>query len=261
MKTNFARKLVRMTGVCGVAAMIAVPLAPSVSIAAATNVATAFETLVDSDILALGPVEHVDVAKRQLQVLGQLIVVPVAQSAVLDSLLGKMVEVHGSVKPDGTLHATKVSEITTASFVPGATQLYLRGAISSVDQVNAVARVGSLSIKYAGALHTLSANSLAVGQLASFSGVEYFGIAAFYADNGRVTGSVATISQEGSDKVGASGQISQEGSDKVGPSSLKSQEGSDKVSPSSLKSQEGSDKVSPASLKSQEGATRSVPRA
>ena len=247
MKTNFARKAVRITGVYGVAAMMAVPLASSGSLAAAATVATTFETLVDTDILALGPVEHVDVAKRQLQVLGQLIAIPVAQSAALDSLLGKMVEVHGSVKSDGTLQATKVSEITTASFVPGATQLYLKGALSSVDQVNAVARVGSLSIKYSGALHTLSANSLAVGQLASFSGVEYFGIAAFYADNGRVTGSLATISQEGSDKVGASGQISQEGSDKV--------------SPSSLKSQEGSDKVSPSSLKSQEGATRSVPRA
>jgi hypothetical protein len=158
-------------------------------------------------------VERVDVSKRQIQVLGQLAVIPAAQSAGLAELLGQIVAVHGSVNSDGTLRATKLTEITTSSFVPGATQLYLKGAISSVDQVNAVVRIGSLSIKYAGALHTLSSSSLAVGQLASFSGVEYSGIAAFYADNGRVIGSSAKaspLSQEGTDKVSP---LSQEGTD------------------------------------------------
>jgi hypothetical protein len=271
MNTNFARIVMRITSVCGVAAMMAVPLAaPNTSLAAAANAATTFQVLTATDVLALGPVERVDISKLQIQVLGQAIAIPAAQSAGLAGLVGQMVEVHGSVNPDGTLRATKVSAITAYSFVPGSTQLYLKGAISSVDEVNAVARIGSLSIKYAGALHTLSNNSLATGQLASFSGVEYLGIAGFYADNGRVVGSLATpLSQEGSDKVSPLSQegsdkakpLSQEGSDKAKPLSQEgsdkakplSQEGSDKVSPLS---QEGSDKVSPLS---QEGSDKVSP--
>jgi hypothetical protein len=154
-----------------------------------------------------------------------------------------MVQVHGSVYADGTLHATALGEIASLHSVPGATSLYVKGVITAVDQASAVARLGSLSIKYAEALHTLSNSSLAVGQVAAFSGVEYSGIAAFYADNGRVVGALARpLSQEGSDKVKPG---SQEGSDKVQPAS---QEGSDKVKPGS---QEGSDKVQPAS---QEGS-------
>jgi hypothetical protein len=249
MNINFARIVMRITSVCGVATMTAVSLvAPCALLAAAPDAATTFQVLAGSDVLALGPVERVDVSKLQIQVLGQVIVIPAAQSSGLADLAGRMVEVHGSVNPDGALRATKLSEITRYSFVPGATQLYLKGAISSVDQVNAVVRIGSLSIKYAGALHTLSSSSLAAGQLASFSGVEYLGIAGFYADNGRVIGSLARpLSQEGSDKVSP---LSQEGSDKVTPLS---QEGSDKVKPLS---QEGSDKVTPLS---QEGSDKVKP--
>jgi hypothetical protein len=249
MKTNFAQIVMRITSVCGAAAIVAVPLAaPNTSLATAADAASTFQVLTGTDVLALGPLERVDVSKLQVQVLGQTIRIPAAQSARLASLVGQMVEVHGSVNPDGTLRATKVSAITTYSFVPGATQLYLKGAISSVDEVNAVVRIGSLSIKYSGALHTLSSSSLAAGLLASFSGVEYIGVAGFYADNGRVVGSLARpLSQEGSDKVSP---LSQEGSDKAKPLS---QEGSDKAQPLS---QEGSDKISPLS---QEGSDKAKP--
>ncbi|MGA2397941.1 MAG: hypothetical protein ABSG30_07775 [Steroidobacteraceae bacterium] len=259
MNTNFARTAMRIVTVWGATAMIAAPLAvPVSSLAASTSAVTTFQALAGTDLLALGPVERVDVSKRQIQVLGQVVVVPAAQSAGLADLVDHMVEVHGSVNSDGTLRATKVVEINSSSFVPGATQLYLKGAISSVDQVNAVARIGSLSIKYAGALHTLSSSSLAVGQLASFGGVEYSGIAAFYAEAGRVIGSLVPLSQEGTDKVSP---LSQEGTDKVKPLSQEgtdkvkplSQEGTDKVSPLS---QEGTDKVSPLS---QEGTDKVKP--
>src|ERR1700683_1320483 len=122
MNTNFARLVMRITSVCGVAAITAVPLAPPhTSLAAAPNAATAFQVLTGSDVLALGPLERVDVSKLQIQVLGQAILIPAAQSAGLADLVSQMVEVHGSVNPDGTLRATKVSAIATYSFVPGAT--------------------------------------------------------------------------------------------------------------------------------------------
>ena len=210
MNTSFARIVTRTT-VCGLAVMVAAPLAASSTSFAGTSAATAFQALTVSDVLAVGPVERVDVSKRQIQVLGQLVVVPAAQSTGLADLLGQMVEVHGSVNSDGTFRTTKVSEITTFGFVPGATELYLKGAISEVDQVSAVASVGSLSIKYAEALHTLNNTSLAVGQIVSFSGVEYSGIAAFYANNGLIIGSAAPLAQTGTDGARSLAQTGTDG--------------------------------------------------
>ena len=268
MKTNFARTAMRITGVCGAVAIGAVCLASP----AAANTAPTFHALAGTDVLALGPVERIDTQRLQIQVLGQVIVLPAAKSLGIANLLGHMVEVHGSVGTDGTLHATAVNDVASLSFVPGATSLYVKGVITEVDQASAVARLGSLSVKYSEALHTLSSTSLAVGQVAAFSGVEYSGVAAFYADNGRTFGSLANpLSQDGSDKVQPASQdgsdkihaASQDGSDKVQPASqdgsdkihAASQDGSDKVQPASqdgsdkihAASQDGSDKVQPAS--------------
>ncbi len=71
-----------------------------------------------------------------------------------------MVAVYGSLGGDGSLKIEEVHQLTTSNYVPGATQLYLKGRVTSVDYANAVARIGSLSVNYTGALHTLAAESL-----------------------------------------------------------------------------------------------------
>ena len=247
MKTNIARTAVRFATAGGVIAMAAMSLA---SPAVANTIAT-FHAFSGTDVLALGPVERVNTSKLQIQVLGQVIVLPAAKSAGLPNLLGHMVEVHGSVDADGTLRATAVNDVASLTFVPGATSLYVKGVITAVDQANAVAHLGSLSIKYADALHTLSSSSLAVGRVAAFSGVEYSGIAAFYADNGRVVGpSTSTMSQDGSDSF-KSQPASQDGSDNF-KSQARSQDGSDSFK-SQPASQDGSDNFK-SQARSQDGS-------
>jgi hypothetical protein len=179
--------------------------ASAASLVGTSKIAAEFQAIANSDLLLQGPVDLVEPSKARIQVLGQWIPLPqthVSQS--LGVLVGQVVAVYGSIAADGSFEVAAVREQNSVAYVPGATHLYLKGSISALDALRGTARIGSLSVSYSGALHSLVAENLAVGAIVSFSGLQYGENSKLYADNGLVhalgqTGSgVAALGQTGS---------------------------------------------------------------
>ena len=146
-----------------------------------------FRVIANGDLLVLGPVALVEPSKARVQVLGQWIQLPQTQIAQnLEGLVGHVLAVYGSVGADGSLEVATVRELGSIDYVPGATRLYLKGSIVALDQLHAIARIGSLSVSYSNALHTLVAEDLSVGAVVSFSGLQFAAANALYADAGLV---------------------------------------------------------------------------
>ena len=170
-----------------------------------------FQVLANSDLLVLGPVDLAEPSKARVQILGQWI--PVSNSQIsqgVEGLVGHVLAVYGSVAADGSFEIATVREQDTANYVPGATHLYLKASISSLDSTHGTARIGSLLVSYTNALHTLVAEDLSVGAVVSFSGLQFAGNNELYADNGLVhhapnAADTKTLGQTGSG-VSALGQ-------------------------------------------------------
>ena len=171
-------------------------------LASAPKLAADFRTIADSDLLALGPVDLVDPSKARVQVMGQWI--PLAQAQIsqnLEGLVGHVIAVYGSVSADGSLEVASVREQDSIDYVPGATHIYLKGPIAALDSLHGTARIGSLSVSYTNAMHSLAAEDLAVGTVVSFSGLRFNETNKLYADNALVHGApnvVQTLGQTGS---------------------------------------------------------------
>src|SRR6185437_3400799 len=84
---------------------------------------------------------------------------------------GALVAVYGSLLADGTISASQVSEVGQA-YVPGATTLYIRGVVKSVNASVGRAQVGSLSIDYTAALYESSDAGIKPGSVVEFSGLQ-----------------------------------------------------------------------------------------
>ena len=80
--------------------------------------------------------------------------------------VGDFVTVEGSVVSPGWLYADGVS-VSGAAYVPGATQVFVTGMLSSVDRTAGIARMGGLIIDYTSSLGNSAAPS---GAMWSFSG-------------------------------------------------------------------------------------------
>jgi hypothetical protein len=155
--------------------------------AGASKLAADFQAIADSDLLVLGPVDLVEPSKARVQILGQWI--PLSQKQInqgLEGLVGHVLAVYGSVTADGSLEVVTVREQDSTDYVPGATHLYLKGSVSALDSLHGTARIGALSVNYSNALHSLVAEDLSVGAIVSFSGLQFVGSNALYADNGLV---------------------------------------------------------------------------
>ncbi len=61
--------------------------------------------------------------------------------------VGDLVSVQGSVVGPGWLYADDVS-VSDSLYVPGATEVFVTGMLSSVDRVAGTARIGGLTIDY-----------------------------------------------------------------------------------------------------------------
>ena len=155
---------------------------------ASTSTLTAnFEAIARSDLLVMGPVELVDTSKARVQVLGQWIPLSKIQiSQNPEGLVGHVLAVYGSMSKDGSIEIATVNEENSLDYVPGATRLYLKGSVSALDSLHGTARIGSQSVSYASALHTLAAEDMSVGAVVSFSGLKFVGSTSLYADNGLV---------------------------------------------------------------------------
>src|SRR5271154_5564699 len=157
--------------------------------------AAEFQAVSNSELLVLGPVDLVDQSKGRVQVLGQWI--SLSANQVSQDLLGRVVAVYGSITPEGAFQVDAVHEQNSIDYVSGATRLYLKGSISGLDTLHGTARIGTLSVDYSGALHTLVAEELAVGTVVSFGGLRYTDPSKLYADNG-LAHQVAALGQTGS---------------------------------------------------------------
>ena len=127
--TNKLARIKKGLGAFAISLMVVSPGLISNALGASTDqVSTSFQLLTKSNLLVLGPVDRVDVSKSAVQVLGQVVVIPASQrNLLIDDLVGRMVAVYGSLKGDGSLKVEEVSQLATSNYVPGATQLYLKG--------------------------------------------------------------------------------------------------------------------------------------
>ena len=177
----------------------------SVSAADLAGPSTAeFQALANSDLLVLGPVDLVEPSKAQVQILGQWI--PVSKSQIpqgVEGLVGHVLAVYGSVATDGSLEVATVREQDSVNYVPGAIHLYIKAPISALDSTHGTARIGSLSVSYTNALHTLVAEDLSVGAVVSFSGLQFAGNNELYADNALVHNASNTVDTKALGQTGS----------------------------------------------------------
>jgi len=168
----------------------------------APKLAADFQAIAHSELLALGPVDLVEQSNARVQILGQWIQLSGSQASQnLEGLVGRVLAVYGSLAADGSFEVASVREQNSIDYVPGATHLYLKGSIAALDNLHGTARIGSLSVSYLNALHSLVADDLAVGAIVSFTGLRFAENNKLYADNGLVhnTASFArTLGQTGS---------------------------------------------------------------
>ena len=196
MKTRMAK--LAMSGVAIAVSAALLGAVPQSAALAATPIQSAatFQSLANSDLLLSGPVDQVIAKSFQLKLLGQTVILPATQHELAtDGIIGRMIAVYGSIASNGSLKVSQVS-LLNSEYVPGSTPLFIKGLVTSIDHVNAVAKLGSISISYSGALHTLIADEIAIGKVVSFGGVEYAGSTKFFADNGVVA---TPLGQSGSD--------------------------------------------------------------
>ena len=192
------------------------PAGPMGAIASSTD----FQSSSLGDLLLLGPVDQVQSQKSMVHVLGQWVVLPKNQvSQNIQDLMGQLVAVYGQVNTDGSSQVTRISTLSASNYVPGATQLYLKGQITSIDAANGTARVGQLVVNYSGALHKLVAADLSNGSVVSFGGVQFANVNTLYASDGYVqhlSAGSSALGQIGSGGTHIAGQIGSGGTQIAG---------------------------------------------
>ena len=97
-----------------------------------------------ADVLA-GPVDAIDLANGVFHSLGQVVM---ASDEMLSGLqVGDFVTVEGSVVSEGWLYADTLA-VAAIDYVPGATEVFVAGMVSQVDESAGTARLGGLTIDY-----------------------------------------------------------------------------------------------------------------
>ena len=97
------------------------------------------------NILLAGPVDSIDRVNGVFASMGQVVM---ASQGMLDTLrLGDFVTVQGSVISSGWYYADAVNA-SAQRYVPGSTEVFVSGMLSSIDQMNGTARMGDLTIDY-----------------------------------------------------------------------------------------------------------------
>src|SRR5579883_711724 len=207
------------------------------------------QELASSDLLLLGPVSDVDNTHEQFRVLGQAVPARVPTSVQdAQALQDRLVAVYGTVNPDGSIKVAEVKVLDSA-FVPGATEIYVKGVISSANPIKGEIRIGSIKVNYSGALHAVTADQLVQGHSVVITGLTYAPTGSVYADDAMVLSGAVPASQIG---TGVVEPLSQIGTGKAAPASQigtgvvkpLSQIGTGAVKPLS---QIGTDRAAPAS--------------
>ena len=115
--------------------------------------------------LIAGPVDAIDRLNGVFESMGQ--VVMASQSMLADLQVGAFVVVEGTVISSGWYYAYAVN-VSDQMYIPGSTEVFVSGIISSVNLMNGTAQMGDLTIDYTPSLGGSSAPS---GEMWRFSGI------------------------------------------------------------------------------------------
>ena len=117
-------------------------------------------------VLLAGPVDSIDRINGVFESMGQ--VVMASQDMLSGMRVGDFVAVSGTAISSGWYYADAVS-VSDQSYVPGATEVFISGMLSSIDRMNGTAQMGGLTIDYTSSLGGSEAPS---GGMWSFQGTQ-----------------------------------------------------------------------------------------
>ena len=106
--------------------------------------------------LLAGPVDSIDRTNGVFESMGQ--VVMASQDMLVNMEVGDYVAVEGTVISSGWYYADAV-DVSNELYVPGSSEVFVSGMLSSVDAANGTAQMGDLTIDYTSSLGSSSAPS------------------------------------------------------------------------------------------------------
>ncbi|MCH8099912.1 MAG: hypothetical protein IIB74_05695 [Proteobacteria bacterium] len=121
---------------------------------------------IDGGAVLAGPVTSVDRMNGVFESMGQIVMA--SQSMLTGIRVGDYVSVDGSIVSPGWLYADAVS-VSANRYVPGSTEVFVSGMLSSINARNGTARMGNLTIDYTSSLGSSDAPS---GLMWSFVGIQ-----------------------------------------------------------------------------------------
>jgi len=119
-----------------------------------------------SELLLIGPVEHVDARQGVAIVLGQRVHSP----SVKRLQTGDAVQVFGTLQADGQIIASRIDR--ESGYVAGATPVLLTGIVTAVDTSIGQVQVGNLAVDYTALLAGDPAVRPEVGSRIQLTGVQ-----------------------------------------------------------------------------------------
>ena len=119
---------------------------------------------IDGGNVLAGPVDSIDRINGVFESMGQIVMA--SQGMLASMSVGDYVSVAGSIVSPGWLYADQVA-VSAERYVPGATEVFVTGMLSSVDMARGTAQMGSLTIDYTPSLGYGQAPS---GAMWSFGG-------------------------------------------------------------------------------------------
>ena len=119
-----------------------------------------------STLILAGPVDSIDPINGVFVAVGQTVMA--SQGMLAGMNVGDFVSVNGSVVSAGWLYADTMS-VSTGTYVPGASEVFVTGIPSSIDMAIGQAQLGDLTIDYTAAL---SGGAVPSGLSLSFRGIQ-----------------------------------------------------------------------------------------
>ncbi len=117
-----------------------------------------------SSTLLAGPVDSIDRVNGVFGSMGQIVMA--SQDMLSSMTVGDFVAVQGSVISSGWYYADSVN-VSNQGYVPGSTEVFITGMLSSINQMNGTAQMGDLIIDYT---PSLGSNDAPSGDMWSFHG-------------------------------------------------------------------------------------------
>ncbi len=199
------------------------------SVSAALSSTVVFAGSSSGSLLAVGPVEQVNLKSSTIVVLGQTYNIGRAAlsankstgavAAIASISLNSLVAIHGTESPSGKVNVQSI-DILPQMDVPGATQLLVTGVVSAVSDTGRI-RVGKLSVDINAAL-TSDSKQAALGELVRVVGTQPTAGGVFLAQNftqvSKVQGGVSAdgIQGTGSDGIQGTGSNGIQGTGSYG---------------------------------------------